>query len=270
MWHASLSLGFERREGRTVLADRVHEGPLVVQKPLYPEGGAVCHSIIVHPPGGIAGGDRLSLDAAAAAGACVVLTTPGAAKWYRSAGARAHQIFRFSAGEDACIEWLPQESIFFDGALAESTLEVRLARGARYIGWEVLCFGRGGSGERFTRGEVRLRNRLVVDDELIWMEAGRLAGADPLLQSPAGLGGASVWGTLVAAGPALADIPLNDARAMQPREGSGAVTRLPGALLARYLGDSSEAAKQYFAGLWSLARPALTGRPACPPRIWNT
>src|SRR4026209_2310494 len=94
-WQASLSLGFGCRDGKPVLAKKSHDGPLVVQKPLYPEGGAICHAIVVHPPGGIAGGDELALSAAVGERAATLLTTPGAAKWYRSAGPWAKQSVAF-------------------------------------------------------------------------------------------------------------------------------------------------------------------------------
>src|SRR5690348_5685272 len=106
-WQASLSLGFQFREGKTVLSRKAHDGPLVVQKPLYPEGGEVCHAIVVHPPGGIAGGDELILEAKAEKNAAALLTTPGAAKWYRSAGPVARQAVTFDVG--GALEWLPQE-----------------------------------------------------------------------------------------------------------------------------------------------------------------
>src|SRR5688572_29619963 len=116
-WRAELELRYERRGARSVLASRRHDGPLVVQKPLYPEGDAVCHTLVVHPPAGIAGGDELSLDVRAEDAAHALLTTPGAAKWYRSAGPWAHQQVKLSAGKGACIEWLPQEAILFDRSL---------------------------------------------------------------------------------------------------------------------------------------------------------
>src|SRR5438094_9519722 len=108
-WKARLSLSFARDGNRSVLAGRSHEGPLVVQKPLYPEGGAICHAIVVHPPGGIAGGDELALSATVGDGAAALLTTPGAAKWYRSAGPWAKQSVAFDV--EGTLEWLPQETI---------------------------------------------------------------------------------------------------------------------------------------------------------------
>jgi urease accessory protein len=267
-WKAELWLQYRLEEGRSVLAGRRFEGPLAVQKPLYPEGGEVCHTIVVHPPGGIAGGDELALSAAVAPRAAALLTTPGAAKWYRSAGPRSRQSLRFEV--EGALEWLPQEAIVFDGAQAEQECEISLAPAARYIGWDIVCLGRAGSGERFTRGRYRFETRLRREGRLLWLERGRIDGGGRLLGSPAGLAGATVFGTLVAAAPALDQVALDELRAVVPEEGRGAVTRLPGVLLARYLGDASEAARHYFRALWRLLRPALAGRAACEPRIWST
>ncbi|HEV8096825.1 MAG TPA: urease accessory protein UreD [Burkholderiales bacterium] len=267
-WRAEIALAYERHGGRTVLAQRRHDGPLVVQKPLYPEGDAVCHTIVVHPPGGIAGGDELDISVSVDRGASVLLTTPGAAKWYRSAGALARQDLSFEV--QGTLEWLPQETILYSGALAALHADIRLARGARYLGWEVLCLGRTGSGERYAAGKSVLATRIWCDGTLVWNERGCIEGSGALLGSPAGLAGRSVCGTLLAAAPGIEDGLLVACREAAPASGDAAVTRLPGLLVARYLGDSSEAAKRYFARLWALLRPSLCGREATEPRIWRT
>ena len=267
-WKASLDLGFTAEAGRSVLSSRRHDGPLVVQKPLYPEGEGVCHAIIVHPPGGIAGGDALSLTVEVGEGASALLTTPGAAKWYRSAGPLATQDLRFRVR--GRLEWLPQETIVFDGARSALATTIDLAPGATFLGWDLVCLGRRGSGERFTRGRFAFDTRLRRDGALLWMERGALAGGSRLLASPAGLGGRSVYGTLVLAADAIAPDWVAACRAIAPEEGEGAVTRLPGVLLARYLGESGECARDYFRRLWHSLRPAVAGREACDPRIWAT
>jgi urease accessory protein len=253
-----------------VLASRRHDGPLVVQKALYPEGDAVCHTIVVHPPAGIAGGDELDVDVRVGTQAHALLTTPGAGKWYRSAGPWARMRVAFAVEEGACVEWLPQETIVFDGALADMHTEVDLAGDARYIGWEIVCLGRTGSGERFGRGECRLDTRITRDGEPLWLERGRIAAGGPLLASPAGLGARTVCGTLIATVNAPAPALLAACRGETPSAGDAAITLLPGVLVARYLGDSSEAARRYFERLWTHVRPHVAQRAAVTPRIWRT
>lgn len=261
-WNAHLSLGFARSGAKTVLAHRFQDGPLVVQKPLYPEGDAVCHAIVVHPPGGIAGGDDLRLDVKADAHAAAVLTTPGASKWYRSAGPWARHKLSFEIG--GTLEWLPRETIVFDGALAELECDVRLASGAGYIGWELVCLGRTGSGERFSRGRLRMHTRIAREKKLLWNERADVEGGGALMRSPVGLAGKSVFGSLIAAAPAFEASIVNGCRKIAP------TTVLPGVLIARYLGDSTEEAFDRFKSLWSLLRPVVSGRDAVEPRIWRT
>lgn len=269
-WHASLDLGYESREGRTVPALRRHCGPLRVQKPFYPEGGNVCHSIVLHPPGGICGGDALELSVGVGAGACALLTTPGAGKWYRSAGAEARQSLRFHLAEGASLEWLPQESIVFDGARAVMTLGVDLAPGARYLGWDIVCLGRRGSGETFSSGSLGIETRVDIAQEPRWLERGVIEGGSGKLGSPAVLAGATVFGHFLLAGEDAPPDLLERCRALEAAEGLGAVTALPGLLVARYLGHEAEAARSYFSALWREARPAILGRDAVTPRIWMT
>src|SRR5712664_1770684 len=194
-WRARLALAFERRAARSVLASREHDGPLVVQKPLYPEGDAVCHAIVVHPPAGIAGGDELALEVRTGKETSVLLTTPGAGKWYRSAGPWAKQRLQFDV--QGMVEWLPRETIVFDGALANLECRIELGSDAEYLGWEVVCLGRTGSGERFSKGEIRIDTRIARDGKLLWFERGRIQGGGRLMTSAAGLSGHTVFGTLI-------------------------------------------------------------------------
>jgi urease accessory protein len=267
-WKASLALGFSFAGDKTTLSRKIHDGPLVVQKPLYPEGESVCHAIVVHPPGGIAGGDELALDADVGEGAAALLTTPGAAKWYRSAGPWARQDATFRVA--GALEWLPQETIVFDGALARTRYDIDLAGDAVLFGWDIVCLGRTGSGERFARGSYRSEIQVKRDGRLLWLERGRIDGGGALLDSPAGLDGSPVYGTLFVSSLNLNQALLTELRACEPESGRGAVTLLPGILLARYLGDASEAARRYFIALWRILRPALGGRAAIEPRIWRT
>ncbi len=267
-WKAHLSLVFSLTNNKTVLSEKRHDGPLVVQKPLYPEGGEVCHVIVVHPPGGIAGGDELALDVKAERNASALLTTPGAAKWYRSDGPLARQSLAFDVA--GAVEWLPQETIVFDGARAELSFEVDLGAQATFTGWDIVCLGRTGSGEKFARGSYRFAMRVRREGRLLWQERGRIDGGGRLLDSPAGLAGKPVFGTLFCSDLNLDKDLLDKSRKIEPEDGESAVTLLPGVLLARYLGDSSEAAKRYFVSLWGALRPALQGRAAVEPRIWRT
>lgn len=272
-WEAEIKLGFARVGDATRLVERAHRGPLRVQKALYPEGEAVCQAILLHPPSGIAGGDRLQIAVDVGLRAHAQLTTPGAGKWYRSASEEAAQTLEFSVGDDAVLEWLPQETIVFDGARSHMQTRVSLAGGARYIGWEILCLGRSASGERFAQGHIDLLTRIERDGRPLWLERGRIDGDDPMLTGMTGWAGATVGGTLLATLPiGIEQTPLLESvRIIAPTDGAEhAVTALPGLLLARYLGHNSEAARLWFAALWQALRPPLIGLTAVTPRIWNT
>ncbi|OGU22854.1 MAG: urease accessory protein UreD [Hydrogenophilales bacterium RIFOXYD1_FULL_62_11] len=271
-WHARLALDFQRRDAATILTRREHVGPLRVQKALYPEGEGVCHVIVLHPPSGIAGGDELNIAVKVDTGAHALLTTPGAGKWYRSAGPWAKQRLDFAVGADATLEWLPQESIVFDAARAAMQSRIELDAAARFIGMDILCLGRRASGENFAQGALQLDTRVQRGGQPLWLERGRLDGGSGLQASAAGLAGFSVSGTLLAAAPQI-DPGLLAACCAVPLLESGAqggITLLPDLLVARYLGHASEAARHWFFALWQLLRPALVGRDAQMPRIWNT
>jgi urease accessory protein len=271
-WQAALELGFERRADSTLLLHRKHLGPLRVQKPLYPEGPAICHAIVLHPPAGICGGDQLHIAIDVGNAAQALLTTPGAGKWYRSAGALAELETNIKVGAGGTAEWLPQESIVFSGAQARMRTTVELEEGARFLGVETLCFGRRASGEHFERGELRLATDIRLGGKLLWCERGCIEGGSPLLHSPIGLAGFTVCSTVLAAGADVNAETLAACRAAASPEADAqwGVSAMPQLFVGRYLGHSAEAARAWFIALWEALRPVSIGRDAAVPRIWNT
>ncbi len=270
-WQANLSLRFAHDDGRSVLAARSHDGPLVVQKMLYPEGAAICHAVIVHPPGGIAGGDRLSLKTEMGSSAHALLTTPGAGKWYKANDLTASQSLVFTLAENAVLEWLPQETIIFDAAQALLTTRVELAPSAHYAGWEIICLGRQAAGEKFSAGRLRLRTQIFRAGKPIWGEFADLRGGDALLTSPVGMNNCTVCATfLIAAGATPAGV-LEACRAVTAQDNAACgVSALPQIFTARYLGRSAHHARYYFEALWAILRPWYAGQKARRPRLWNT
>ncbi|NJD06172.1 MAG: urease accessory protein UreD [Methylococcaceae bacterium] len=264
-WQAELRLGFERRIDRTVLASRSRRGPLTVQRAFHPEG-ETAHVYLLHPPGGVVGGDQLRIDAACAAGARALLTTPAAGKFYRSGGATARQGVHLRGAEGAAVEWLPQETIVFDGARLESALHIDLNAGARFIGWDVVCFGRPACGEAFSSGAGQFRLRLQQDGVPLLQE--RFLADSRFVRANWGLRGHPVLATLLAC-PVAPELLSAVREILGDRPDVGA-TRLGEVLVVRALGWRAEDMRRLFAEIWAAVRPAVIGRVACIPRIWAT
>ncbi len=269
-WLAHLQLEYAHTGRGTHLRRKTHTGPLTVQKSLYPEGAEVCHTLILHPPGGIAGNDQLALDVTLDAGAQVLITMPGATKWYRTQDAPAAQKLAIKVQAGATLEWLPPETIVFDRAAARMQTSIAL-NGGNYLGWEVLCLGRTAAGETYAAGDIRQSTEISLGGELLWSERCRLNGGSRLLTSAAGLNGAPVSALMLAAGQTVAPGLVAQCRAVKfDGPGRSGITAMPNIFVARYLGHSSEQAKCYFIDLWRLLRPQFTGRAAVTPRIWTT
>lgn len=269
-WKAQLQLQFARRDAGSYLARRQQYGPLGLQKILYPEGADVAHGIVLHPPGGIAGGDQLHIGIEVQPQAAALLTTPGASKWYRSAERQAQQCVQLQVADQAVLEWLPQENIVFDQARGHSHTEVNLHGNARLLAWEITALGRPAAQAPFAHGEFRQSWQIRHNGRLLWWEQGRLQADDARLAARAGLHGYSVMATLVAvAGPLEPDL-LQALRSL-PLDGLRGITLTPrGVLLCRCLTQGSEAARGWLTQLWMLLRPACLQRQAVVPRIWNT
>jgi urease accessory protein len=266
-WHAELELAYARSGDSTRPVLRRHQGPLRVQKHLYAEGPEVCQHIILHPPGGIAGGDRLEISATVGEHAWAQLTSPGAAKWYRATGP-AYQRLTLRVEAGATLEWLPQETIVYSAAQAELHTDIQLIGDARLCYWDMVALGRPASGERFDLGHFQARLDIHRDDQLLWHERQRLVGSDGLLDSPIGLDGQPVFASLLISGEIGPEL-LQRCREL-PSRVRGDLSQLPGLLVARCLAAEALHARAWLIDLWCLLRPVLLGRTALPPRIWST
>ena len=287
-WVGRLELQIERDGERSLLARRSHVGPLYVQRPFYPEGPGLVHFYVLHPPGGVVGGDRLDVSLSLGAGASALVTTPAAQKLYRSSGAESLIETRLALAKGATLEWLPSETIVFDGARARQRTSIDLADGAGLIAWEISCLGRPASGVRFVRGRVALGLDLRREGVPLLVERLTIEGGSRALDEAWGYGHKPIAGTLyavprspglapgapsAAANEPTASLPelLDKLRSLSPGVGtSHSVTLLGDALVLRALGDKLEAVRAVLVQAWELLRPAVIGRKPARPRIWAT
>ena len=276
-WHGQLQLEFSRLGetgsgkslGKTILSHSHMQAPLKVQRPFYPEE-EVCHTVMLHTAGGMVGGDRLSLNIRLHPEALALITTASAAKVYRSSGAEAQQTTQIHLAAGASLEWFPQETIVFDGALYRQDLHVELEENALWTGWEITRLGRTARGEKFSTGEWRSRTEVWQQGRPLWVDPQYLTGGGEMLDSPHGLAGCSVIGSFAFIGKAVEPEWVTKARSLFPSSTSQAgATRLMSGLLCRYRGNSTTEARQWFTQVWHLLRPVYGGRSGCIPRVWQ-
>jgi urease accessory protein len=268
-WSAQLSLRFAVVAGRTALVHRAHKGPLSVQRPFYPEAD-LAHIYLLHPPGGVVAGDQLSLQVDVASGARVLITTPAATKFYRSEGrvAEQRQLLRVSAG--ASLEYLPQETIVYGAAQAQTETRVELEPGGVFCGWDIVALGRAASGDHFDTGRLSQAFEIWEGGRPLWIERSRFAAEEPVRRAPWGLRGSRVFGTFVCSGVSATAVAAVREACVGSSQELFAVTQTRSVIVCRYLGDNTERARQMFTLAWVALRPILLGRPASPPRIWLT
>ncbi len=274
-WHARLHLAYTQEAARTVARFR-HDGPLRILQSLYPEGDTVCHNVLVHPPGGLVGGNTLDIDIEAAGGSHGLITTPGASRFYRSEGELALQRTRIRLAAGARLEWLPLEAICYSGCRAENRLNIEVAPGAELIGWDVSALGLPNASQPFERGTYLQH----IEVPGVWLERGRIDAADHrLLQSPLGLGGHRCMASLffVTGSPlarARRDALLAHARALLEagplRDSAGATSPHAEVVVLRVLAPVVEPAMQLLRQVWQAWRGELWQLPGATPRIWAT
>lgn len=272
-WHARLSLDLTFEHQKTTTRFE-HDGPLRVLKSLYPEGPAICHNVIVHPPGGLVGGDVLDVRVHAGAGAHGLLSTPGATRFYRSDGPTATQQVELTLDAGARLEWLPLETIAYPGCLAYNTLRATLAEGAEMIGWDVCALGLPTAGQPFNTG--CLTQHLEIPG--LWLERSRIDATDTrLLESPLGLGGHRCMGTLwLACGTPITrerrEHLLEVVRAAlsgDPGVEVGTTCPNPRMLVVRAVAPLVEPLMAQLQEVWATLRTHAWGLGNTPPRIWR-
>ncbi|MBK1644707.1 urease accessory protein [Thiocapsa imhoffii] len=267
-WSGRLQLDIGVRAGRSRVIRKEQRGPLTLQRAFHPEG-APCHLYLLHPPGGVVGGDRLEIEIGVATGAHALITAPGATKFYRSAGPVARQRLALRVATGAVLEWLPHENIFFSGAACALDLVIDLVGDGRFLGWEVHCFGRPTIAERFLGGQVESGLRVQRDGKPILDERLRVAGL-AALNGPALLRGFPICATFILTGVDSSQLALARRRLDSCSDFPVAATLLDDLLLIRALAHEVEPVTLLFGALWSDLRPAVLGLAACPPRIWAT
>lgn len=273
-WLGRLQLVFERTEHGTQLSRSAHVGPLRIQRVFHPEGQACPHVYLLHPPGGVVGGDRLETRVELGQGAQALLTTPAAQKLYRSSGATAEIVNHLQLAEHATLEWLPSETLAFSAAQARATTRVQLGSGAGFIGWDIACYGMPARGETFDAGRVVSRFELYRGETPLLIESLDLGRGRDLLEGAFALRGEPVIANLYAVPPSgtiaegvveLVRQAIGDVTA-----GACAVSSLDEVLVVRALGPSVEGLRQTLIRAWRALRPALLSRPAVIPRVWAT
>ena len=262
-WKAELQLTFCQRNNKTILTNRRHQGPLLVQRPFYPEDGT-CHVYLLHPPAGIVGGDQLTLKAELESGSHALITTPGATKFYASRQQPAVVKQYFDLARNSILEFIPQDTIFFNGAYARIENHFKLHTDSRLFAWETLCFGRTMAQERFLQGEIFSRYQIEIERQDGLLEVLRIQGGD--LQK---LANCPLTSTVIL-------YPADESMLRQTREVLANYLQLNGAtlieqlLVIRLLGDDNEILQHTLHQLWFTLRPQLTDTPAIAPRIWAT
>lgn len=272
-WHATLSLDYRLESERSVLR-HVHDGPLRVLKSLYPQGDGTCHNVLVHPPGGLVGGDTLDIQIAVGSGAHALITTPGATRFYRSSGEPAVQRTRLRLEALARMEWLPLEAILYSGCQAENHLSFELAPGAELMAWDVTALGLPHAGLPFVRGRFCQHTELPG----VWLERGVIDAADTcLLGGPLGLAGQRCMASLFfVTGSALErprrDLALDSARqilqAHTLQASAGVTCPNPRVVVLRVLAPQVEMAMDLLKKVWAVWRQLLWNQAAVQPRIW--
>ncbi|MPS92125.1 urease accessory protein UreD [Comamonas sp.] len=273
-WHAQLALNYSLQDGKSSV-QFTHDGPLRILKSLYPEGAAICHNVLVHPPGGLVGGDVLDIDVHVAEGAHALVTTPGATRFYKSNGKQAMQRTRLRLDPGARLEWLPLEAIAYNACDAVNHLEFELAEDAQLLTWDVTALGLPLAAQPYESGRF--------EQHIEWpgrfLERGVVNAQDELLlNGDLGLAGHRCLGSLIfASGSAMArhqrEALLEGTQELleeaAPAVLSGVTAPNENMLVLRCVSPVVESVMMLWKTVWSFWRKELWGLQGGTPRIWS-
>ena len=270
-WKAELYLKFIQENNKTVLNQRSHQGPLQVQKAFYPETNGACHVYILHPPGGVVGGDSFDVKIEVDPNAKVLITTPAAGKFYRSAGDEAYQKQTIKVADHGVLEWFPSENIFFPGAKVKLETRIDLSLQSHFIGWDIMCLGRPSIGEVFSEGTLIQKLEIFRNGNAVRLDRLVINENDLILDAKWGLGGKPVMGSLFCftEEKKLVELLRNNISLSDKNE-LLSITYVDNIILCRCLGNSVESVKRKFINIWKILRVALRDHEAVIPRIWST
>ena len=270
-WGAWLDLEFSNSNNKTILSHRKHHGPLQVQKPFYPEPNGTCHVYILHPPGGVVGGDRLNISVDVNSNAHALITTPAAGKFYRSAGPVARQEQVIKVAPKGTLEWFPLENIIFSGAKVQIKTKVELSHDSNFMGWEISCLGRPASNENFCQGELDQRFEIWRKGRPLQIERLLLNARNSSLYAKWGLLDFPVIGNMVCITNNTELLaPLKNLANTSTDQELFSVTQADDIIICYFLGNSAEKARNYFIKAWKIFRQGVIQFEVVEPRIWKT
>jgi urease accessory protein len=271
-WEGVLKLIYQYRHNSTQLVEAYSKAPFKIQRSFYPEGQEICHNTILHTAGGIVGGDRLSQHIHLHPNTHAVITTAAASKVYRSNGKQATQKIHIDVEKNAYCEWIPRENIIFNGAIYRQDLQVNLAENACWLGWEITRFGRTARGEQFLTGNWRSCTEVWQNNKPLWIDRQGLTAGETSINSPHGLKGQPLVGSLCWLGKPVSEDILKKVRNLwnsQDTNGEAGVTLLLSGLLCRYRGNSTQEVVNWFTAVWQLLRQNHGKSVTILPRVWN-
>lgn len=267
-WLGKLELNFALRKGRSVLTKHVHSGPFFVQRSFYSNDDKMSpHVYLLHPPGGLVGGDQLILSVQLEFNSQALITTPGSTKFYRTNGRFASQKHIFKLSNDSILEWLPQSSIFFSKTKAKISTVFELSKGARMISFDMLCFGNCNQTTIMTPEEIDIYLYISLPDSIGFRDRLKMNALNYLNK----LNGFRMIASLFA-------FPVDKILLNQVREliipinniQIGGATLLDELLVVKLLSNDNQRLKNSLYRIWSAIRPNIIGKKAVVPRIWFT